>query len=257
VPRRFLSLLAGLGTLLCVTGGLGVWYVQSRIDRARERAIERVDQAFANIDSRLIKSQELVAKSKITVAEVQQRLQDWTKQEAGDRLAERFDVESRLEHLAARLRQAEVMLDLSHETVEHVRQALEVGDELGLDLNADSVEPLLDRIAEIKDDLSRATATAASLGEQISGDPNDKSIGPRLEQAATIAARLLATFGKVDSRLTSFQGRLTDAQNSIRELSEKIHRRVVAAAFIATLFMLWMAAGQLCLWRWARSIGTG
>jgi hypothetical protein len=252
-PRYLLLFLSALGVVLCVAGSLGVWYVESRINRAREQVFERVDQAFANTNSRLIKTQELAAKSKIIVADVQQRLQDWTKQEAGDHLATRFDIESRVEQLTAGLRQAEVMLELSHETVGHVRQALEVGDELGFNLNADSVDPLLERLAEIKEDLGGAIDTAATLGQHLRGDRDDESLRPRLEQAATIAARLLATFGKVDSRLTSFQGRSTDAQNSIRELSRKVHARVVAVAICATLFLLWMAAGQLCLWRWARN----
>ena len=235
-----------------MAGSLGVWYVESRIDRAREQVFERVDQAFSGINSRLIETQNLAAKSKITVEEIQQRMQDWTKKEASDRLAARFDVEARVQQLAAGLRQAELMLELSHETVQHVRQALEVGVELGLSLNADSVDPLLERIADIKEDLSHAIDTAESLGQHIGDDGDDESLGKRVEQVATIAARLLATFGKVDSRLASFRGRLTDAQDAIRQLNAKTHARIVAVAVCATLFLLWMAAGQLCLWRWAR-----
>ena len=91
------------------------------------------------------------------------------------------------------------------------------------------------------------------LGNTSARAATTNLLGKRAEQVATIAARLLATFGKVDSRLASFQGRLTDAQNSIRQLNAKTHARVVAVAVCATLFLLWMAAGQLCLWRWARS----
>ena len=103
-----MSLLGALGTLLCVAGSLGVWYVEWRIDRAREKVFERVDQALSGINSRLIETQNLAAKSKITVEEIQQRMQDWTKNEASDRLAARFDVEAKAQQLAAGLRQAEV-----------------------------------------------------------------------------------------------------------------------------------------------------
>ena len=251
--RHIVWLLGALGTLLCVAGGLGVWYAESRIDRARKQVFDRIDQAFSGINSRLIETQNLAAKSKITVEEIQQRMQDWTKKEASDRLAARFDVEARVQQLAAGLRQAELMLELSHETVQNVRQALEVGIELGFSLNADSVDPLFERIADIKEDLIHAIDTADSLGERVGDDGDDESLDRRAEQAATIAARLLATFGIVDSRLAAFRGRLTNAQDAISQLNAKTHARVVAVAVCATLFLLWMAAGQLCLWRWARN----
>jgi hypothetical protein len=251
--RNLVSLLGALGTLHCVAGSLGVWYVELRIDRAREQVFERVDQSFSGIGRRLIETQNLAAKSKLTLEEIQQRMQDWTKQEASGRLATRLDLETRVQRLSSGLRQAERMLEFSHETVEHVRQALEVGDELGLKLNADSADPLLERIAGIKQDLSLAIDAAESLGQHFGEDRDDKSMGKRAEQVATIAARLLATFGSIDSRFASFQGQLTNTQDAIRQLSAKTHARVVAVAVCATLFLLWMAAGQFCLWRWARN----
>lgn len=248
-----MSLLGFLGTLLCVAGSLGVWYVESRIDRARKQVFERVDQSLSGVDRRLIETQSLAVKSKITVEEIQQRMQDWTKQVASDRLVARFDVEARVQQLSAGLQQAELMLELSHATVQHVRQALDVGNDLGLALNADSVDPLLERISDIKVDLSLAIDVAESLVQLIGEGGDDESMGKRMEQIATITARLLATLGKVDSRLATFRGRLTDAQDAIRQLNAKTHARVVAVAVCATLFLLWMAAGQYCLWRRARN----
>ena len=247
------SLLGAVGSLLCVGSSLGVWYVESRIDRAREQVFERVDQSFSGINRRLIETQNVAAKSKITLEEIQERMQDWTKKEARDRLAARFDLQARAQQLTSGLRQAELMLELSHETALHVRQALEVGVELGLSLKADSVDPLFKRIADIKIELSRAIQTAERLGQHIGESRDDESVAARAKQAATIVARLLTTFGKVDSRLASFQGRVTHAQNAIAGLNAKTHTRIVAVAVIATLFLLWMAAGQFCLWRRARN----
>ena len=159
-----------------MAGCLGVWYVEWRFDRARERVFERIEQSLSGIDRRLIETQKLAAKSKITVEEIQKRMLDRTKNEASDRLAVRFDVEARVQQLAAGLRQAELMLELSHETVENVRQVLEVGAELGISLNADSIDPLLERIAEINRDVSQAIDTAESLGKHIGFGDDDESM---------------------------------------------------------------------------------
>ena len=144
------------------------------------------------------------------------------------------------------------MLDLSQETVQQIRQALELGGELGFPLQADSVDPLLERIADVKNELRTAIDAVASLSTQSGEDGDGESPGARMEQIAILAARLLATFGTIDSRLDSFRGRLTDAQDAIGKLNAKTHARLVAAAVGATLFLAWMGAGQVCLWRWAR-----
>jgi hypothetical protein len=179
--KHLVSLLGALGTLLCLVASLGVWYVEWRIDRARRQVFERVEQSLLGINSRLIKTQNLAKQSKITVEEIQQRMQDWTKTEASERLAARFDVEAKAQQLSAGLRQAEVMLELSHETVQHVRQGLEVGDEFGLDLNVDAVDPLLKRIAEAKEDLSRAIDAAENLKQRIRGGPDESDLPPSNE----------------------------------------------------------------------------
>ena len=80
-------------------------------------------------------------------------------------------------------------------------------------------------------------------------DADDATLADRAERFATVLARLLATFGNVDSRLEAFQDRLTASQANIKHVSSQTHFRMVAAAVVATLFLLWMAAGQLCLWR--------
>lgn len=253
VLTRVALFLGIVGALLCVVGAVGVWYVESRIDRAREQLFERVDQSLSDIDGRVVAVQKLAAQSKVTIEEIQQRAEEFTRKGVRDRLAERFNIDSRVQRLTSGLKQADLMLELSHETVRQVRQVLEMGAELGFPLQADSIDPLLERIADVKRELSRAVDAAESLGKQTGEDGESESLGGRMEQITILAARLLATFGTVDSRLSSFRGRLTDAQDAIGKLNAKTHARLVALAVGATLFLVWMGAGQVCLWRWARS----
>ena len=249
--RHLVSLLGAVGAVLCAAGSLGVWYIALRIDRAQERVFKRVDQSLEGIDRRLVETQNLAAQSKITVEEIRQRMQDWTKKEASERLATKFGVEAKVQQLASGLHQAELILERSQDAVEHVRQVLDASEELGISLNADSIGPLLERIEDIKEDLKDAIDTAQSLVHiaEGRGDAREKP----MEQVSKIAARLLATFGKIDSRLVSFRDRLADAQDSIRQLIAKTHTRILVAAVCATLLLLWMAAGQISLCRRARS----
>ena len=145
-----------------------------------------------------------------------------------------------------------MMLEISQETVGQIRQALEMGGEFGLPLQAESVDPLLERIADIKKELGTAIDTVASLTTQTGDDGDGQALGGRIEQIAILTARLLATFGTVDSRLNSFRGRLTNVQEAIGKVNTKTHARLVTLAACATLFLMWMGAGQVCLCRWGR-----
>jgi len=111
--RHLVSLLGTVGALLCLAGSLAVWYVASRIDRAQERVFKRVDQSLEGIDRRLVETQNLAAQSKITVEEIRQRTQDWTKKETSERLATKFGVEAKVQQLASGLHQAELILERS------------------------------------------------------------------------------------------------------------------------------------------------
>ena len=194
--RHLVLLLAALGVLLCLASSIGVWYVELRVDRARLRVFERVDQAFSNIDNRLVATQNLAAKTKITAVDIQQGMQDWTKKEARERVAARFDIELKVQQLVKGLQQADRMLELSEDTIKQFGQALEIGRELGLSSDGELVTPLLERLANLKQDLNRAMDAADGLGQRIGEVRDDESLVDRTAQVATITARLIATFGK-------------------------------------------------------------
>jgi chromosome segregation ATPase len=238
-----------LGTLLCLVGIAGVWYVESRIARAGEQAVDWMDHSFSALDGRLTQVQELAAESKITIDEVQQRLSEWTATEARERLADELELETRLQKLSAGLHRAEQMVEWSQETVEDVQQALAIGVGLGLPWEADSVAPLSESITELEEHLSHAIETTESLRQFSGADGNDESIASRIERLATITARLAATFVTIDSRLDAFRGRLVDAEHAVHELNAKLRTRVILVAIGVTLLLLWMAAGQVCLAR--------
>ena len=97
--RYLATLLAALGTFLCLAGSIGVWYLDSQVDRARRKVFESIGEAISRIDKRLVQTQSLVAKSTITVAEIREGAQQWARDEARESLAARTNVDVKLQHL--------------------------------------------------------------------------------------------------------------------------------------------------------------
>lgn len=250
--NRFWSLLGILGTLLCGIGILGVWLVESRIDRTREQVFEIVDDSLAGVHDRFLALQRLVGESKVDVEEVHQTLVRWTREAASERLNSRIQVGARVEQLAGALRQADLLLDASLATAQNIRQTLEMGAELGLPMQTESVNLLLERLAAVQSAIRTAVETADDVGRRIQAADEGEPPKQAIEQAAKITARLLATFGNLDARLRDFETRLTDTRDAVKQLDAKTHFQLVTVAVCATLFLLWMAAGQFCMSRRAR-----
>ena len=133
--RYLATLLAALGIFLCLAGSIGVWYLDSQLDRARRKVCESVGEALSSIDKRLVQTQSLVAKSTITVAEIREGAQQWARDEARESLAARTNVDVKLQHLIKALHQATHAVEISNETVLHIGQGLEVVNALGFSTN--------------------------------------------------------------------------------------------------------------------------
>ena len=208
-----------------------------------------VDLSLSRVSERLGAIQEVAANAKFTVEELQQRISEIAHQEAIAQLADQFELKEKGQQLGAGLQQATLTVEAVKEAVEQVGKVVKMGNELGLSIDAAWLEPLLKAIADVQAELGRASEAAGNLSEHLGAGRDDATLGERAERVANVLARLLATFGNVDSRLEAFQDRLTASQANIKQVSSQTHFRMVAVAVVATLFLLWMAAGQVCLWR--------
>lgn len=247
--RVALRTLGATGLLLCVAAVAGVWYCEWRMDRARQKAFERVDQLLDRSADRLLQVQSLATDSKVSLEDVQQRLKDWTKAEASERIASRLAIEARVDRLAAGLREGGMLLDACRDAVQHIRQTLELGAELGLAIDASVVDPLLERLVVLTGELDDAVAATETLGERLGERPQDEPNRGRLGQIAEVVAKLLATFGVVDSHIAALGTRLSDSQAAIIQFNATVRTRLLTVAVCATVFLAWMASGQLCLCR--------
>ena len=73
----------------------------------------------------------------------------------------------------------------------------------------------------------------------------------RLEQAAQLALRVIATLGVVQARLREFGASIDKAQQELQTAEARTLRWIHTVAIVVTFLSLWMLAGQLALGRYA------
>lgn len=86
----------------------------------RKLMFGRADRSLAKIDDRIAEFQKVAAQSKITIEELRQRATELTKTEMRNRLSARLDLDPQVQSLVACVRQADLMLEVSYETVQQV-----------------------------------------------------------------------------------------------------------------------------------------
>lgn len=259
LAKRLLCLLAAVlgfvGVVLCVLAVVLVWVTGSRLRHANEVAFDGVDQALVTVRARVLDAQEHVEKSKVTTEEIGQRLKTWARRETADRLVSQLEIEERAGELALGIERADAWLQVSRATMDGIQQALELGHEMGMTLDAGSIAPVIEKLSDLQGKLKQAARTVDDIRQRAAQRKDGGSIEQRMEQAVQLALRVAATLGEVDSHLAEAADKLSESRTEARALEAKIRAGIFLAAVTATLLIGWMAAGQASLcWLGARRV---
>ena len=98
------------------------------------------------------------------------------------------------------LRQADLWLEMSAESIQGVQHALEIASSLDAPVDAEFVDPLLETLAEMRHKLKQSTETVDAIREHLAKTANGEALEDRIAQIAQLALRVVATLGEIDSR---------------------------------------------------------
>ena len=253
--KRLLSLLALLLGLLgiagCVVAIVVAWNVNTRLSQATENVFGKIDGTLVVVQERVAQTHDRVEAAKITSEGIEKSLKDWTKREAGERLASRLNAAEKAERLASSLQQVDHWLEVSESSVELVQQVLSMGRSTGAPMDTKSVDGLIEEIASLRSRLAEATELVARIHGRTAEASEEKSLEEQVKQVVQLALRVVATLGSIGSRLEEFEGRLSETQRSVQGLKTGTLRWILGVGIGITLLLLWMAAGQVALCRLA------
>jgi len=244
-------LLGCLGIVLCLAALVVLWTASSRLGRAADRVFGALDQSLVAAGERVAQTQDRIQSAKITAADVEKSLRDWTGREAGQRVALQLNLEERTERLADILQQADDWLDVAESSAGVVSEFLSASGFATEPGKTPSVDRLLEELAAVRAQLTDATGAVAHIHERIAAAGEEQSAGERIQQAAQFTVRLAATLGLLDSRLEQFADRISDAQSQLQQLKSTAQWWLQLTSIGVTLVILLMAAGQVAMCRLA------
>lgn len=254
--KRVLSLAALLlglvGLVGCTAAIVGAWLVSGRLSQATEDLFGKIDGAFIVVGERVAQTQDRLQAAKTTTEDVEKALKGWAKREAGERLVLRVEAEEKAERLAFALMQADQWLELSASSAETVQGVLSMGSSTGAPTETVLLDRLLEEIGALRGQLAEAAELVEGIRGHTADDGGEKTLDQRIDQAAQLALRVIATLSSVDSRLEKFEGRLSETRQEVLRWKTTTLRWIVIATIGVSLVMAWMGAGQvaLCFFGW-------
>lgn len=253
--RRVVGLVAlamGLvGVVACTAGAYGVWKVQTRLNSANDKVFDAIDRGLNAAQDRIPVARQRVQQAKLTTDDVKDALGAWARRQAEEefleRLAAKLEIDRRADQLAGHLNAVDLRLDASEMAVRDVRQLLEIGQNLGADVDPTATDDVLELLASLQAQLKETQETVNEVRRLT--DTHPKSVQDRLARVVKLLARVVATFADIDSRLDRCAARLSELRANAQQLHEKTSRWILQGALVSYGLLAWMAAAQAALAR--------
>lgn len=246
---KWLSILGALGTLLCALGICTVWYYDLQILGATNKLVDGIGTSLSGAEQRLGQVQEVAQRAKLTVDDVEQKVKQVATSTAAEKVSTRLQLDSKIEKLDGGLGELKLLLENSTETLVGIGQSLELAASLGLPINPELLRPLLEGLESLLSEVQVAEEAVAGLRERREEDDSEASQDEWRQQALQLTARVLVTITGFEERLQNLQSRLQGTQLGLTTLRGAARRRLLGWAIVLTLLLVWMALGQIALWR--------
>jgi hypothetical protein len=239
--------LGGLGVVICVAALVVIWIVRVRVGQLNENVFAGLDRTLVAVGQRVSQTRDRVRDAKLTTADVEKSLLDWTKRRAGERVAAQLNAQEKADRVSALLQQAGDWLEIAESSAGLVNELLSNLPRASEQADVPSLGRLIEEIAAARAQLAEAADVVARIRERIVAVGDEKSRQERIEQAAQLTVRVADTLGSLDSRLEKFGGRVSEVQDRLRELKTRTSWWIRVVTVGVTLLILLMAAGQFAL----------
>jgi flagellin-like hook-associated protein FlgL len=256
-PRSLLHvagiLLGGLGIAICVAAMVFTWIASARTSQFSANVFGKIDGSLVAVRTRVDQARDRLREAKINTQDVETSLREWTRREAGERVALQLKVAEKTDKVSAILAQAGVWLEGAESSLGLVNEVLSshYSSERAA---APSLEELVREIAFVRAQLAKAMNVVAGIRERIATAADEPPPQERIQQAVRFTLRLASTLGSVDSRLDEFETRCSQTQSRLQELQSRATWWIRITSVGVMLLILLLFAGQVALCRlsWSR-----
>ena len=249
VTSLFLALLGLVGILACAAAIAGTWTLRNQLDSAIGETLDRVDTALGRVQELAEETNERVGNVRSTLELVDHRvqariaeLQDISEEEAAD-------IDEIERQLYVRVQHVKNWIDFMRSSVELVEQMLAMAESTSAFLQADSRSAweLIATLRSGQEEVQHAAALVDEVRTALVEIRASRNFDENARRVNTLSSRIEASLTKIEGYGDQFESGVVQSRADAIDLGERIRERLLLLAIGLTVFLAWMAIGQLCL----------
>ena len=224
-----------------------------RLGQLTASVFSKMDSSLGVVRERAVQTQQRLVAAKSTTEELENNVREWAKQQASQRLELQFDAAGKTERLNSALQQADNWLEMAQTSVENIQEILAIYRPTSTSDDTTFVDQLAMEIAAVRSRLAEPIQLATSIRDRLSAAREDKLPVEKIDEVVSFAVRVVATLSSLDIRFENLVDRLSAAQSELQQLKARTQRWLLVIGIGLSLTILLMLAGQVALFRMAKT----
>lgn len=244
-----LTALGLIGIVICLAGIGGVWIGASRLQQVNATVFDDVQRVVALVDQKAERAGEAAGSTRDLADELRETLRESVREAAETHMVSAPEVDDLRQRMAAAMKDAEGLLELSASAAEMFEQVAGSIDSLSMgqrNLSETSAQ-LLTTIRSTQDAMADASDRLANVGRRLDEIRQNRDAENNAEQIAQLSLAIVSRLDAVQQQLASFRERLDEVSNRLSRLRDRIETWIFLGQLVLLFLMFWIGAGQYCL----------
>ncbi|MCG8585223.1 MAG: hypothetical protein MI757_10970 [Pirellulales bacterium] len=247
----FWFLIGLVGLVACGAAIYGTWYVRQQVEDTVVVAFDTADQTLERVEGLAQQTNQRVAgvRTSLEFLDEQVRLRVAERRKVSPKEAAGIDEIER--QLYAHIQHIANLIDFMRSSVDLVEQLLAMAESTAAFLQTDtrSARDVVVALRAGHEEIEQASAIADDVREALVEVRASRNIEQNAERIRTLSSRIDGSLTKIAGYGDQFEQGIGNLRKDTSDFGERIRERLLVLAIALTVFLAWMALGQLCMMR--------
>jgi chromosome segregation ATPase len=242
-------LLGFAGIIVCLAGIAATWKVRNRVDNVVVTTFSRVDEAMTRLEDRAQRTNERIDDVQESLHGLNDRVQHRVAELRNVPKEEAADIDELERQLYARVQQVIAWIGFMQSTVDLVEQLLDMAESTSVFLQDDSrtTQDLISSLRDGREEIAQTSKLVEEVQQGLIEIRARRNVEENAKQITSLSSRIDASLTKVQGYGQKFEAGVTRSRAHIEVVGDQVRWRLTVIAVTCSLFLLWMAVGQLSL----------
>ncbi len=242
----FLAMILGIaGVILAIAAGILGWRFVSRVADRAENFTVTATNGLSQVENTLLRLQATIRVILSNVTEVRSAAQLIARGKTDQDPKLQAELKELVDQLTPRLEQSESLGTSLESLAVLLTNATELGEQVGRDPERVKL------MREVANTLEKTAATLSTVRDNAAALTRGEAV-PDADRLVKLAEQAEPPLNRLSNGLSEVQEQSTGVRADLADLQQEIQFWRMTGPILLSVFFLWFALGQVCLFAWGR-----